>query len=761
MCYSVHRFSEHAVILAGLGCFIKFDNEVPWVMRVVLRLRRMIGLHRLRGFLFYWIASSRERREDWSGAAQAYRTAVALNPGHAEWRYRRAVSLQETGAWKLAEREYRKAIALYPDDAEWHYRLGRCLEKRKAWFGAAQIYEHAVTAQPTQSYWQYRLGRCSERTKNWAGAARAYEAAVRGRPKRKAWRYRLAKAQLQNGLPERAVRTLQKTISLGYKQAECYYQIALARKQLGDWPGAVVALEQCLTLKPTLAAAHHLMASILGTNAVWAPAIMAVTASSSQQAESEVMPLQPVDQSPPEALRARALEAIDRALSLAPDRPSYLLCRGWILEQQEDWTGAATAYRKALSLRSSTGRSFLAWNFRYRYVNDLAAHESGQGMGPIVRASGDAGGHLLDSASASIPLASSQNRQPVIGLWRCYPRHTGLRIEGLLFDTIEKVQISVDDRPLKAVNVHGVRKAGRPLPHFYFDVKWSLLRAFPKVSRLSVATESGVLLDQRGGNSAVLHSRKGSGTLFEQLESDYLVTKKGTLARRFDRNRVVQERYLAAYSALRETFQSELNRELLLIFGTLLGFYRDGSLIPGDDDFDAAYVSSARDPIGVKEEAKKLVHTLVHLGYTVTPNQSGRLFKVRCPGDVVLDIFPVWFESGKVWIHNYTSYPAQKPEFLPTKVAMFDGVPVSIPNDPEAFLRGNYGPSWRTPDTGFRYPRIPAVRHHLAKAHLTLQEFNQMAQAFEAEKESNPAMGAFAMPAAWKKARALVRAALP
>lgn len=62
---------------------------------------------------------------------------------------------------------------------------------------------------------------------------------------------------------------------------------------------------------------------------------------------------------------------------------------------------------------------------------------------------------------------------------------------------------------------------------------------------------------------------------------------------------------------------------VLLVYGALLGFYRDGNFLPGDDDIDLAVI----DPIDIKTR-KQIGHMLLDLGFMPQPiafNVFGRM----------------------------------------------------------------------------------------------------------------------------------------
>jgi phosphorylcholine metabolism protein LicD len=101
------------------------------------------------------------------------------------------------------------------------------------------------------------------------------------------------------------------------------------------------------------------------------------------------------------------------------------------------------------------------------------------------------------------------------------------------------------------------------------------------------------------------------------------MNKKGVISATEDELRERQSAYLELYADLRRFFAEELGKPLMLMYGTLLGYHRDGDLIPGDDDFDAGYISDEHDPIAVKEETKRVIATLVRAGYLVSFNRRG------------------------------------------------------------------------------------------------------------------------------------------
>ena len=121
----------------------------------------------------------------------------------------------------------------------------------------------------------------------------------------------------------------------------------------------------------------------------------------------------------------------------------------------------------------------------------------------------------------------------------------------------------------------------------------------------------------------------GDGRLFSLIEAGGTLSKKGEIDLSPAETKRREDRQLEIYSRVRAFFEETLGRPLLLLYGTLLGFQREGDIIVGDDDFDVGYVSDKTDPVAVKEETKEIIVELVRAGFTVSLNRRGRMFRVQ------------------------------------------------------------------------------------------------------------------------------------
>ncbi len=114
------------------------------------------------------------QQEDYTGAIEAYDTALSLNEdgGRSQWflHYARGISFERLDQWAEAEADFRAALVLNPDQPQVLNYLGYSLvEKKMKLDEALDMIERAVAARPDSGYivdslgWVlYRLGRYDE-----------------------------------------------------------------------------------------------------------------------------------------------------------------------------------------------------------------------------------------------------------------------------------------------------------------------------------------------------------------------------------------------------------------------------------------------------------------------------------------------------------------------------------------------------------------------------------------------------------------------
>jgi len=323
--------------------------------------------------------------------------------------------------------------------------------------------------------------------------------------------------------------------------------------------------------------------------------------------------------------------------------------------------------------------------------------------------------------------------------------YIGMSIHGFADSESESVSLYLDGTLLRTVNVS--REEG--VVKFNLTIKRETLAMFPTRSRLEAKTSRDRPLYGPGGVTHLdLTVPHGDGRLLDMIASGASLDKKGTIKPTPAQVKERQDRDLEIYSSVRDFFTEHIGRPIFLMYGTLLGYYRDGDLIPHDDDFDVGYVSDETDPVNVKEETKDIIVELVRAGFTVSFNRRGRLFRVQLDRDATdgchVDVHPTWFQDGNVWVHNVVSFPADRDDFLPAVDGKLRDTAVSVPGRPVVFLRGNYGPGWKVPDPGFRYYNSavdPEVRRNLGKALINVGEYKALAERVRRETHDEPGAG--------------------
>lgn len=308
------------------------------------------------------------------------------------------------------------------------------------------------------------------------------------------------------------------------------------------------------------------------------------------------------------------------------------------------------------------------------------------------------------------------------GSFKATFKYNGLLVAvKLTSNSFDHFDLLIDGIPFRKV------KIAKDTFHYKFTVKRPGLLHFPACGGLGVRTADGASLLSKGAPELILEIPHGRGDLRHILEGGIYLEKKGELPATFEEIAQQQDRYLELYDRARVFFREKLDLELFLMYGTLLGLYRDGDFIPGDDDFDVGYFSNEQDPLAVKEEVMALIVKLVEGGVTVGFNQVGRPFRLRGLPDAPLthlDVRPLWFQEGAIWAHDRTCPTCTAKDFLPVKKAVFREREVFIPQNPERFLEDFYGPGWRTPDPSYTADFFvdPRVTRNLSKLCLTIGE---------------------------------------
>ena len=128
-----------------------------------------------------------------------------------------------------------------------------------------------------------------------------------------------------------------------------------------------------------------------------------------------------------------------------------------------------------------------------------------------------------------------------------------------------------------------------------------------------------------------------------------------------------------------------------IVFGTLLGIYRDGNLIEHDTDTDiAVWIDNEEELIKIVEKMKENKLILTRLLPLITSFTRG--------GDYI-DIY--FYEKENTESENLINHPSfgtlTPADFSKNNTVSFNNRELACPVNPEVYFQKLYGSDWRTP----------------------------------------------------------------
>lgn len=441
---------------------------------------------------------------------------------------------------------------------------------------------------------------------------------------------------------------------------------------------------------------------------------------------------------PLELILTRLMLATQFVLSTGCNRPglAYVLARA--SERLGRRALAAKLYAWALRL-ADCSRSRYMFNVRQLWEFRAELNRARMGRPRVVDPLFDC--KLFPAPSGKV---APVRRRRAPGCFEASFTHRGLRIEGYLRPGLRRapIELLVDGRvvarklPLQLIP---------GLSIYTFGIWRDALEQMPRDAIVQVRLADGGDLLVRGHAGVrvrVPHGRGGAGGA-----DSWRLDKKGFLVREALALEELQQGFLRIYDAVSRAFEIRLGKSLFVLYGTLLGQQRGRDFIPGDDDFDVGYFSTAKTSRAVRAEGMEIAVALARLGFVVTINRAGRLFRVRLPGmppACHLDVHAVWEERGSLWIHPRANLACAAADFMPATEAPFRGRSVLVPARPEAFLAAYYGPTWSVPDPAYSTAArsFPAWKsRHLARSLVTPKLFSAMCSALDAAPDGPPSGG--------------------
>jgi Flp pilus assembly protein TadD len=418
-----------------------------------------------------------------------------------------------------------------------------------------------------------------------------------------------------------------------------------------------------------------------------------------------------------------AAEWRQRAIKWSTSSPSqWHFELGRDLERSGRIEEAELAYTTALSGLASTADvrgsdAELDWSFRRQLMASFGGVRADPRLGVRV---GRPASTFAAARGTGIELRGEVTAQGV-RLWGTVPNETGA------------MELQVGGHVVRRL---AVDRSMAP-PAFGIHLKHSLLQHAPTCADLAVRPESAA-----GSAPAVgfpLDVPHGDGTLLRRLEEGQVVTKKGTLEDREGPSHDARWRAIRTYRQVKDVLSETCDVQLVLLYGTLLGCFRDRDLLPGDDDLDAGFVTTATSPEQARAQGVAVAKVLLDAGFDVAMRHGGSLLRVLHDG-VDIDVYPIWFFDGRAWA--YDAVPLRRDDYEPPRSMPLYGEEVLVPARPESVLAATYGHSWNIPDPEFLHQRSQGVIHVLRRTQLTRAEVEDLA-AWSRRRHQEGAAGEF------------------
>jgi hypothetical protein len=285
------------------------------------------------------------------------------------------------------------------------------------------------------------------------------------------------------------------------------------------------------------------------------------------------------------------------------------------------------------------------------------------------------------------------------------------------------LQLFVDDHPLYETRASFYRediyqKLGHPRSGFSFLLHHSLMSLLPPTGLLSVRAGNDQLPLVENCKSTFPNASAPNinGLLSAFADGLIISPKTGALIRPIGAMPGWQEEVLAAYSEARHHLKEATRYDLMIAYGTLLGWRRSGDFIPHDDDMDTMIVVDATDVDGYLAEVSKIITSLKSNGHEIAV-LSSRQFHWTI-GRCHIDVFFAWRRAARIDA-MFLHYPTSNPDAMLPKPASFQGTDVLVPSNVDELLEATYGPKWMIPDPLFQYgpsPELKAVHLEIARA---------------------------------------------
>ncbi|MBU0743602.1 tetratricopeptide repeat protein [bacterium] len=196
-----------------------------------------------------------ERDADLDGALAAYRDALALSPGKADWCYRLGCVHRKLGCYREAAAAFRQAIEQGGESGPYLNNLGTVLDALGERAEAMQMFHRAIAADGDNAEACHNLGALYAEEGRTRDAIRFFEAALELRPDADGY-HNLGLVHFQAAQFDKALECFEKCEKLAPEHAVTKYFAALSLLRKGVYREAVARFSAALALDNRLVRAH-------------------------------------------------------------------------------------------------------------------------------------------------------------------------------------------------------------------------------------------------------------------------------------------------------------------------------------------------------------------------------------------------------------------------------------------------------------------------------------------------------------------------
>lgn len=145
--------------------------------------------------------------------------------------------------WPLVEQVYRELVELDPLNAQYFNHLASTLRKQLKWWQEVEALKSAISLENSEATWHFRLGEALEELALYSAAAEAYNQALQLKPENAEWYYRLGYVITCSGNDclTAAITAYQKAIQFDTSLQSQRFGIGVFHQARSNWPKAVTA----------------------------------------------------------------------------------------------------------------------------------------------------------------------------------------------------------------------------------------------------------------------------------------------------------------------------------------------------------------------------------------------------------------------------------------------------------------------------------------------------------------------------------------